>query len=179
MTWGEAHGLARFQPANLDYGGAHGYDEEKAALETSLAAGVTLFDTAAMYSSGASERRLGELARDTEAILATKFPSGFLARAESMPRDLDASITRLGRVDLYQHHFPSGRVSIPRLMDLMADAVEAGKIKAVGVSNYSRGTDAHRPWRVSQTWCSARLEPGRVLAPAPPARSERSARCLL
>ena len=39
--------------------------------------------------------------------------------------------------DLYQHHFPSNRVSIPRLMDLMADAVEAGKVKAVGVSNYS------------------------------------------
>ena len=90
-----------------------------------------------MYSGGASERRLGELARGKDVILATKFPSGFRATAESMPRDLDASIARLGRVDLYQHHFPSNRVSIPRLMDLMADAVVAGKIKGVGVSNYS------------------------------------------
>lgn len=137
MTWGEARGLARLHPAKLAYGGAHGRAAEKAALEASLAAGVTLFDTAAMYSGGASERRLGELARGTEAILATKFPSGFLARADGMPRDLDASIARLGRVDLYQHHFPSRRVSIPRLMELMADAVEAGTIKAVGVSNYS------------------------------------------
>jgi aryl-alcohol dehydrogenase-like predicted oxidoreductase len=40
-------------------------------------------------------------------------------------------------VDLYQHHFPSNRVSIPELMQLLADAVEAGKVKAVGVSNYS------------------------------------------
>jgi hypothetical protein len=48
------------------------------------------------------ERRLGELARGTEAIVATKFPSRFLARTESMPGDLDASIARLGRVDLYQ-----------------------------------------------------------------------------
>jgi aryl-alcohol dehydrogenase-like predicted oxidoreductase len=40
-------------------------------------------------------------------------------------------------VDLYQHHFPSSRITIPELMGLMADAVEAGKIKAVGVSNYS------------------------------------------
>jgi aryl-alcohol dehydrogenase-like predicted oxidoreductase len=137
MTWGDARGLARLHPAKLAYGGSHGYAEEKAALATSVAAGVTLFDTAAMYSGGASERRLGELAHGEEVILATKFPSGFLARAESMPRDLEASIARLGRVDLYQHHFPSGRVSIPRLMDLMADAVEADKIKAVGVSNYS------------------------------------------
>jgi aryl-alcohol dehydrogenase-like predicted oxidoreductase len=137
MTWGEARGLARLHPAKLAYGGAHGGAAEKAALEASLLAGVTLFDTAAMYSGGASERRLGELACGTGAILASKFPSGFLSRANSMPRDLDASIARLGRVDLYQHHFPSRLISIPRLMELMADAVEAGKIRAVGVSNYS------------------------------------------
>jgi aryl-alcohol dehydrogenase-like predicted oxidoreductase len=40
-------------------------------------------------------------------------------------------------VELYQHHFPARSASIPELMGLMADAVEAGKIKAVGVSNYS------------------------------------------
>ena len=137
MTWGDPHGLARFHPAKLAYGGAHGRQEEQAALEASLAGGVRLFDTAAMYSGLASERRLGELARGKDVILATKFPAGFRATAESMPRDLDASIARLGRVDLYQHHFPSKRVSIPRLMDLMANAVAAGKIKAVGVSNYS------------------------------------------
>jgi aryl-alcohol dehydrogenase-like predicted oxidoreductase len=121
----------------LAYGGAHGAADEQAALEANLAAGVTLFDTAAMCSGGASERRLGELARGTAALLATKFPAGLLARAERLPRDLDASLARLGRVDLYQHHFPSGRVPIPRLMALMADAVEAGKIRAVGVSNCS------------------------------------------
>lgn len=137
MTWGDARGLARFHPAKLAYGGADGYQAELAALEASLAGGVTLFDTAAMYSGGASERRLGELARGRDLVIATKFPADFRATAESMPRDLDASIARLGRVDLYQHHFPSRRVSIPRLMDLMADALGAGKIGAVGVSNYS------------------------------------------
>jgi aryl-alcohol dehydrogenase-like predicted oxidoreductase len=56
-----------------------------------------------------------------------------------MPKELEASLARLGRksIDLYQHHFPSNSVSIPVLMDLMADAVEAGKVRAVGVSNYS------------------------------------------
>ena len=63
MTWGDPSGLARWTPAKLAYGGAHGFEEEKRALEASVAAGVTLFDTAAMYSNGASERRLGELAR--------------------------------------------------------------------------------------------------------------------
>ena len=137
MTWGDAQGLARFHPAKLAYGGAHGRQEEAAALEASLAGGVTLFDTAAMYSGGASERRLGELALGKDVIIATKFPSGLRATAESMPKDLDASLGRLGRIDLYQHHFPSDRVPIARLMDLLADAVEAGKIRAVGVSNYS------------------------------------------
>ena len=139
MTWGDPTGLARFHPAKIAYGGAHGFEEEKRALETSLAAGVTLFDTAAMYSGGASERRLGELALGKDVLLATKFPPSPFSRTESMPKELDASLARLGRssVDLYQHHFPANTASIPKLMELMADAVEAGKVKAVGVSNYS------------------------------------------
>lgn len=139
MTWGDPSGLARLNPAKLAYGGTHGIEEEKRALEASLAAGVTLFDTAAMYSRGAAERRLGELAQAKDLLIATKFPPSPFSRTESMPKELDASLERLGRrsVDLYQHHFPSNRVSIPKLMDLMADAVEAGKVTAVGVSNYS------------------------------------------
>jgi aryl-alcohol dehydrogenase-like predicted oxidoreductase len=139
MTWGDPSGLARLNPAKLAYGGAHGFEEEKRALKVSVAAGVTLFDTAEMYSSGASERRLGELARGQEVLIATKFPPGLFFRTEDMPQALDASLGRLGRssVDLYQHHYPSNRVSIPKLMELMADAVEMGKVKAVGVSNYS------------------------------------------
>jgi len=137
MTWGDARGLARFHPAKMAYGGPRGRAEEQAAFEAAVAAGVTLFDSAAMYSGGASERRLGELARGLSVVIATKFPSGLRASAESMPKDLDVSLSRLGHIDLYQHHFPSGRVNITRLMELMADAVKAGKIRAVGVSNYS------------------------------------------
>jgi aryl-alcohol dehydrogenase-like predicted oxidoreductase len=139
MTWGDAKGLARLHPAKTAYGGAHGVDEEKRAFEASVAAGVTLFDTAAMYSGGASERRLGELTRGQTVLIASKFPAGFSFRAEGLPKELDASLARLGRdsIDLYQHHFPSNQVSIPTLMGFLADAVHAGKIKAVGVSNYS------------------------------------------
>jgi aryl-alcohol dehydrogenase-like predicted oxidoreductase len=92
-----------------------------------------------MYSNGASELRLGELAHDKNVLIATKFPPSPFSRTGNMPKDLEASLLRLGRssVDLYQHHFPSNRVSIPELMDLMADALQAGKIKAIGVSNYS------------------------------------------
>ena len=139
MTWGDPKGLARFHPAKTAYGGSHGFEEEKRALEVSLAAGVNLFDTAAMYSGGAAERRLGELALDQDVIIASKYPSGFSFRAEDFPKELEASLARLGRscIDLYQHHFPSNRISIPKLMDRLADAVEVGKVKAVGVSNHS------------------------------------------
>ena len=139
MTWGSPSGRSRWGPAKLAYGGTPGPEEERQAFEASQSAGVDLFDTAAMYSGGASERRLGELADGRHVVIATKFPPGWRSRAELLPEALDQSLARLRRstVDLYQHHFPSRRVDIPRLMDLMADAVAAGQIRAVGVSNYS------------------------------------------
>lgn len=139
MTWGDPSGLSRYTPAKLAYGGTEGPSQEEGAFHASMDAGVTLFDTAAIYSNGASERRLGELARGTRALVATKFPPGLRATADDLPRALEASLARLGRttIDLYQHHFPSRRVDIRSLMDAMADAVEAGTVRAVGVSNYS------------------------------------------
>lgn len=139
MTWGDARGFARLHPAKTAYGGAHGPEEEKRAFDLSVEAGATLFDTAAMYSGGASERRLGELAHGRDVLIASKFPGGFSFRVQDFSKELDASLSRLGRdtIDLYQHHFPTRGVRIPELMDQLANAVEAGKIKAVGVSNYS------------------------------------------
>jgi aryl-alcohol dehydrogenase-like predicted oxidoreductase len=138
MTWGEASGLQRVMPAKSAYGGTD-VAEEQAAFEASLASQVNFFDTAGMYSAGGSERRLGELAEGKDVVIATKFPLTPFARAQDLPVALETSLGNLQRssIDLYQHHFPSRRVDIPELMGLMADAVEAGKVKAVGVSNYS------------------------------------------
>lgn len=140
MTWGKPQGLGRLNPAKLMYGGAHGREEEEHAFEASMAGGVTLFDTAAMYSGGASERRIGELAQGQDVLIATKFPSNpFFFRTGNLPRELEASLARLRRdsVDLYQHHYPTNDEAIPQLMRLLADAFDAGKVKAIGVSNYS------------------------------------------
>ena len=137
MTWGSPSGRSRWGPAKLAYGGPPGPEEEQRAFEASLSAGADLFDTAAMYSGGASERRVGELAEGKRVVIATKFPPGWRSTAEALPDALDQSLVRLRRatIDLYQHHFPSRRISIPALMGLMADAVEGGKVRAVGVSN--------------------------------------------
>lgn len=141
MTWGAARGVGRLHPAKLAYGSAHGYEAEANAVNASLEAGANLFDTAAMYSRGASEQRIGELTRGKDVIIASKFPGSFRFRADDFPSELEASLARLGRssIDIYQHHFPARRVSIPGLMEHLADAVAAGKVRAVGVSNYSAG----------------------------------------
>src|ERR687892_2569583 len=139
MTWGSPSGRSRWGPAKLAYGGTLGPEEEARAFEASLSAGVDLFDTAAMYSGGASERRVGELAEARSVVIATKFPPGWVSTAEAFPDALDQSLVRLRRrtIDLYQHHFPSRRVSIPSLMGFMADAVAAGKVRGGGGRNYS------------------------------------------
>jgi len=139
MVWGDMAAAPRWNPARNAYGPTSSVDEQREALEVSLAAGVNLLDTAAMYGKGASERRVGELAEGKDVLIATKFPAGFFSRATSLPATLEVSLARLRRpvVDLYQIHFASRWMSIPTLMNLMADAVEAGKVRAVGVSNYS------------------------------------------
>jgi aryl-alcohol dehydrogenase-like predicted oxidoreductase len=140
MTWGDPSGRARWTPAKLAYGGGpENRDEEQRAFDASVAAGATLFDTAEMYGAGASERRLGELAQQRDVQLATKFPPNIMSRAVGMPQALERSLELLQRptVDLYMHHYPTRWVSIPQLMNLMADAIEQGKVRAVGVSNYS------------------------------------------
>ncbi len=135
-TW--AWGEARF----WGYGQQYGRDDVAAAFAASVAAGVTLFDTAEVYGQGESERIVGALARESAAptLLATKFaPLPWRLSARTLRRALDASLERLGlaRVDLYQIHFPYTLLSIPALMDALTDAVAEGKVRAVGVSNYS------------------------------------------
>jgi len=140
MTWGDPSFRHRFHPARLSYGPADGLEEERNAVDESLAAGVTLFDTAAAYSYGASEESLGQAAEGKDILIATKFPGKFLLpKARSLPDTLRRSLGRLRRttIDLYQVHFPSRSLDIPQVMNLMADAVQEGKVRAVGVSNYS------------------------------------------
>ena len=138
MVWGDMSTAPWWSPARSVYGPTSTASEQRDALEVSLAAGMNFLDTAAMYGKGASERRVGELTRGKDVVVATKFPFGNFSRESSLPRTLDESLTRLQRtqVDLYQIHYPFPWMSIPKLMNLMADAVQAGKIRAVGVSNY-------------------------------------------
>jgi aryl-alcohol dehydrogenase-like predicted oxidoreductase len=126
------------------WGFGHGYDisDIAAAYHASLAAGVTLFDTAELYGRGKSEHILGRLARGAEQpiAIATKFmPYPWRLSARSLLGAVEGSLRRLqvGQIDLYQIHLPSPLLSIPKLMDALADAVAEGKVRYVGVSNFS------------------------------------------
>jgi len=104
--------------------------------------GLTLFDTAEIYQRGKSEQQLGDAhRRNTRPItLISKFaPYPTRLSAKSLLRALDATLARLGvsSIDLYLVHFPYTLLGIASLMDAMAEAHKRGKIRAVGVSNFS------------------------------------------
>jgi len=111
------------------------------ALSASLDAGITLIDTAEVYSWGRSERAISQLLRESErpCVVATKFaPLPLRLTPDALSRALDASLERLGlaQVDLYQVHWPYSFLSIESSMERLADEVQAGRVRAVGVSNY-------------------------------------------
>ncbi len=122
----------------------HGYTKADLhqAFQASLGAGLSFFDTAEIYGLGNSEKLLGEFiaASRGEVVVASKcFPYPWRLSAGQLPGALRASLRRLGlpHIQLYQMHWPLPPVSIERWMNAMADAVEAGLIKQVGVSNYN------------------------------------------
>src|SRR5215208_3613376 len=125
------------------YGKKYNRSDVGKAFRASMAQGIILFDTAEMYGNGASERIIGEILREGgfegTPVIATKFaPLPYRISAKSLLRAVDKSLERLGieTIDLYQIHFPNPIFKIDSLMDALAEAVKAGKVRPVGVSNY-------------------------------------------
>lgn len=124
------------------YGQDHSDADIEAAYQASLAYGVNFFDTAEVYGLGQSERLLGRYARQAGwpvAVASKFFPFPWRLSKAQLRRALRNSLQRLGMdsIALYQLHWPFPPVPIDAWMDALADAVEAGLVKAVGVSNYN------------------------------------------
>jgi aryl-alcohol dehydrogenase-like predicted oxidoreductase len=134
--------------------GMEGYDRSynfetiRAAYERTVAAGITLLDTAEMYGNGESERIIGRLLREDAAhrdrvVVATKFmPFPWrIPMGAALMRSLRASLARLELpfVHLYQIHGPISFRPARTIAAALAAPYRAGLIKAVGVSNYSAG----------------------------------------
>jgi aryl-alcohol dehydrogenase-like predicted oxidoreductase len=118
-------------------------------VRSAIEGGITLVDTAPVYGFGLSERIVGTALsaglRD-RAIIATKggveWRDGKVRRnasPEHVRNEVDESLRRLrtDRIDLYQLHWPDPLVPIHETADTLARLLTAGKIRAIGVSNYS------------------------------------------
>jgi len=111
-------------------------------FSAALDAGSNLFDTAEIYQFGDSERTIGEcICRDPRpALVVSKFaPYPTRYSSKSWFKALEGSLTRLGThtIDLYLIHFPFSLLGITSLMDLLAEVARSGKVRAIGISNFS------------------------------------------
>jgi len=108
------------------------------ALETGFESGVTLVDTAEIYGSEPLVARAIAKTKREDIFLATKVWPLHLHR-EAVVKALEKSLKRLGTtyVDLYQVHQPNSRVPISETMAAMEELVRTGKIRYIGVSNFS------------------------------------------
>ncbi|MGH7715681.1 MAG: aldo/keto reductase [Vulcanimicrobiaceae bacterium] len=135
-------------------------DSSIAILNSAFEAGVTLFDTADIYGNGKSEEILGEWLKERRdrVVVTTKGGGAGNKPAERggsrahLQRALDASLKRLQTdyIDLYYVHYFDGVTPDDETFATLDAFKREGKIRAVGISNYSA-------WQVCRTlWTSQR-----------------------
>lgn len=141
-SWGDDKGVWGWQAydRSLTKGSIAG------AFNASVQANLRLFDTAETYGSGLSEKIVGELVHDcplkNDLFICTKWQPGKWARNPARAAILQAARESCARlkvrqIDLYQIHAPLHRDSLTEQGLGLADVVDAGLAKAVGVSNFS------------------------------------------
>ncbi|MBA2387073.1 MAG: aldo/keto reductase [Acidimicrobiia bacterium] len=130
--------------------GAGDEDSALATIDRALDLGVTFFDTADVYGATDNERIVGNAlrARRDDVVIATKFgirmdPKSFArsvnGRPEYVREACDASLQRLGtdHIDLYYQHRIDTDTPIEETWGAMAELVEAGKVRHLGISEAS------------------------------------------
>jgi aryl-alcohol dehydrogenase-like predicted oxidoreductase len=120
----------------------------KRIVDICLDAGVTLFDTADVYSSGASEEILGAAlkGRRSSAIISTKLslrsgdgPNDVGSSRHHLIEATEAALRRLGtdHIDILQLHAFDAMTPVEQVLGTLDDLVRAGKVRYLGVSNFS------------------------------------------
>ena len=123
-------------------------EDSKPFLRQALDAGINFFDTANVYSRGASEEVVGRFlkanARRETLVIATKLngemrddPNGRGLSRKEVFFELDQSLRRLGTdyVDLYQIHRWDYETPIEETLDALNDVVRSGKVRYIGASS--------------------------------------------
>jgi aryl-alcohol dehydrogenase-like predicted oxidoreductase len=131
------------------WGGNSDLDESIRTIRSAVERGITLIDTAPVYGFGHSEEIVGMALSGglrKKAIVATKvgleWRDGKVRRNSSPARirkEIDESLRRLRTdyIDLYQVHWPDPLVPVQETAGALASLLKEGKIRAIGVSNYS------------------------------------------
>jgi aryl-alcohol dehydrogenase-like predicted oxidoreductase len=131
-----------------NFGGRIDYEQSLAVLDAALDAGVTLIDTADIYSQGTSEEYIGRAleGRRDRVVIATKFGSEMNERPEERRGNPDyiqwaveGSLRRLRTdvIDVYQMHVPDLLTPIEETLGALNDLVVEGKVRWIGSSNFS------------------------------------------
>ncbi|MFS2150756.1 aldo/keto reductase [Rhizobium sp. Rhizsp42] len=134
-----------------DFFGAWGktdVSEAKRLVDVCLDAGLNLFDTADVYSAGASEEILGQAieGKRGDVLISTKAtfrsgdgPNDVGSSRHHLTRTVEASLKRLKTdyIDLFQLHGFDAKTPIEETLSTLDDLVRAGKIRYVGCSNFS------------------------------------------
>lgn len=147
-----------------------------AAVHAAIEHGINWIDTAPIYGSGRSEEVVGKAVRELPAsrrpLLFTKFGLGIdsasptrSASAAEVQAECDASLRRLGvdHIDLYQLHWPAPQ-PIAETAGACAALLQAGKIRAIGVSNFS--VAQLEAWRATGVPLHSDQPPYSILRPA-------------
>jgi len=118
-------------------------EEKNAIIKAALDGGINWFDTAEMYGAGVSERSLATGLKaagksDKDVVVATKWQP-FLRTARNIPVSIEDRLRYLDGFSIsnYMIHQPYSFSTPEAEMNAMADLVEAGKIRSVGVSNFN------------------------------------------
>lgn len=115
-------------------------ESNSALLKTALENGITTFDTAEGYGAGASELIVGEALKDRrkDCVIATKVLPDNL-RAADVRKAAEGSLKRLQTdyIDLLYVHWPNAGIPISETLGEFIKLKEEGKIRAIGVSNFS------------------------------------------
>jgi aryl-alcohol dehydrogenase-like predicted oxidoreductase len=128
--------------------GATGVDEARAMVDLCLEAGITLFDTADVYSDGASEEVLGAAlaGRRDDVLISTKAalptgdgPGDWGTSRSRLITAVDKALIRLrtDRIDLFQLHAFDAFTPVDEVLDTLDVLVTQGKLRYTGVSNFS------------------------------------------
>ena len=117
--------------------------ESNGIVKTAFDNGINWFDTAEAYGFGRSERKLSlglqaATIKDDEVVIATKWMP-IMRWARSITKTIDSRLEHLHpyTIDLHQIHMPYSLSSLKSQLNAMADLVEKGKIRAIGISNFS------------------------------------------